>query len=109
MRIAIASEDKILTASHFGRAPWFVIFETETKEYQYIDNSSHSDSPHGAGINTASLILDSEVETLISPVLGPKAADLIKNSSIKVYKAPENSTIENVLTLFFENSLEIQF
>ncbi len=109
MRIAIPSEDKILTASHFGRAPWFVFFETETKEYKYIDNSSHSDSSHGAGVNTASLMLESEVDTLISPILGPKATDLIKNSSIKVYKAPENSTVEEVLTLYFKNSLEIQF
>jgi len=52
MKIAIPMNEKTLNSSvsaHFGRAPYYLIYDTETKESVFIDNSA-SASRGGAGI-----------------------------------------------------------
>jgi predicted Fe-Mo cluster-binding NifX family protein len=55
MRIAIPVDEKSIKTSvcqSFGRAPYFLIYDTDSKESKFIDNSAAA-SQGGAGIKAA--------------------------------------------------------
>jgi len=108
MKIAVPVEDKILTASispSFGRAPYFLIYDTETKESEFLDNSAAA-SPGGAGIKAAQTIVDSRAKALLTPRCGENAAAVIKAADIKLYQTFSNSIDDN-LQAFLDERLPL--
>jgi predicted Fe-Mo cluster-binding NifX family protein len=66
MKIAIPLEEKTLDTSvcaSFGRAPFFLFYDTETKESIFVDNSAAT-STGGAGIKAAQIIVDNEASVI---------------------------------------------
>lgn len=56
MKIAVSAQGASLESRfepRFGRAPGFVIFDTESQQTTFLDNSSNQNLPQGAGIQTA--------------------------------------------------------
>jgi len=101
MKIAIPMNEKTLNSSvsaHFGRAPYYLIYDTETKESVFIDNSA-SASRGGAGIKAAQVILDQQANALITPRLGDNAADVLEAAKIEIYKSIEGSAEDNINAL----------
>jgi len=101
MKIAIPMNEKALNSSvsaHFGRAPYYLIYNTETKESVFIDNSA-SASRGGAGIKAAQVILDQQANALITPRLGDNAADVLEAANIEIYKSIEGSAEDNINAL----------
>lgn len=98
MRIAIPVDDKSLETTicqSFGRTPYFLIYDTESKESVFFDNSAAS-SQGGAGIKAAQKIADYQVNALITPRCGENAADVIKTANIKIYKTINDSIKDNI-------------
>ena len=88
MKLAIPVETKDLESKvclSFGRAPYFLIYDTETKEHVVIDNTAAT-SMGGAGIKASQAILDQGAEVLLAPRLGKNAADVLKSANVKIYK-----------------------
>jgi predicted Fe-Mo cluster-binding NifX family protein len=73
--------------SRFGRASWFVIIDTETKDLQEAENLQNRQSNQGAGIQAARTIIDRGVEALISGNVGPKAFKVLQAAGVKMYRA----------------------
>lgn len=89
----------------FGRAPYFLVYDTETKESLFIDNSAAA-STGGAGIKAAQIIVDSKVDALLTPRCGENAADVLKAADIKIFKTIGDSTREN-LDAFIAGNLSL--
>lgn len=88
MKIAIPVDEKTLESNvcpSFGRTPNFLIYDTETKESVFIDNSAAA-STGGAGIKAAQTIVDNKANALLTPRCGQNAADVIKAADIKIFK-----------------------
>lgn len=79
----------------FGRAPYFLIYETETKKSTFIDNSAIA-SQGGAGIKAAQVIIDQGATILITPRCGENAAEVITAAGIKIYKTASDSVADNI-------------
>lgn len=79
----------------FGRAPYFLIYETETKKSTFIDNSAIA-SQGGAGIKAAQAIIDQGATILITPRCGENAAEVITAAGIKIYKTTSDSVADNI-------------
>lgn len=83
----------------FGRAPAFVIVETDTHQSEVITNpAGRLDS--GAGIRTAELIIRQGGEAVISGAFGPKACDVLQAAGMRMYQAQSgtvNELIERLL------------
>ena len=98
MKIAIPVDEKTMETSvcaSFGRAPYFLIYDTETKESVFIDNSAAS-STGGAGIKAAQIIVDNKANALLTPRLGENAAEVLKPAEIKIYKTITGSAKDNI-------------
>ena len=98
MKIAMPVEDKAMeskVASSFGRAPYFLVYESERKKAEFIDNSAIA-SQGGAGIKAAQTIVDSGAKILITPQCGEKAATVIQEAKIDIYKNETNSILETI-------------
>lgn len=98
MKIAIPVDDKNMETNvcqSFGRTPYFLIYDTETKESVFVDNSAAA-SQGGAGIKAAQTIVDNKVSAIITPRCGENAAEVIKSADIKIYKTKDTSVRNNI-------------
>lgn len=98
MKIAIPVEEKTFESdvcASFGRAPYFLFYDTETEESEFIANSAAS-SPGGAGIKAAQTIVDNKIDVLLTPRCGQNAADVLKSAEIKIYKTTSASVKQNI-------------
>jgi len=98
MKIAIPVDEKSMETSvcmSFGRTPYFLVYETDTKESIFLDNSAAA-SQGGAGIKAAQALVDNDVKALLTPRCGENAADVIKAANIKIYKTANDSINDNI-------------
>ncbi|WP_319371641.1 NifB/NifX family molybdenum-iron cluster-binding protein [uncultured Ilyobacter sp.] len=108
MKIAISSKDKGIQSQisdRFGRADYFVIVDTGTNEVITIENTA-KEEPTGAGGMAVRLIAKENVEVVIAPEIGPKAATAIKAFNIKAYKKGEFTTVEEAVNAYSGGKLE---
>jgi len=85
-KICITSKGKDLEAEvdpNFGRARCFLVVDPETMNLEVVDNPN-IEAAHGAGIQTAQLILNLNVGTVITGNCGPNAQRVLQSSGIKV-------------------------
>jgi predicted Fe-Mo cluster-binding NifX family protein len=108
MKIAVSSEGAEITAGmdlRFGRARWFLIFDTETSNWETHDNSANADAPGGAGPMTVQGLVDLGVGVVITGRVGPKAHTALKAASISLYQA-ESITVKEAVQKLQEGELE---
>ena len=99
MKIAISAQSDSLDSvfePRFGRVPGFVIFDTETNQSSYLDNSKHQDLAQGAGIKTAQAIAKQGVHVLLTGNIGPKAMQALSKSGIEI-RQTQGATVREVL------------
>ncbi|NMD37280.1 MAG: dinitrogenase iron-molybdenum cofactor biosynthesis protein [Christensenellaceae bacterium] len=108
MKIAIPVNENVLETDvcvSFGRSPYFLIYNTENKQTEFLKNSS-ADAPGGAGIKAAQFIVDNGVNTLLTVRCGQNAADILNAADVKIYKTSSTKADEN-LKDFTEGKLEL--
>ncbi|MCH3916638.1 MAG: NifB/NifX family molybdenum-iron cluster-binding protein [Spirochaetia bacterium] len=98
MKVAMAVTGKDLDSKinpTFGRTPFFLIYDTETKKETYIDNPAMNASG-GAGIQAAQVVIDTGADTVIAYRFGENAAKVFEHANVKSYKATEGTVKENI-------------
>jgi len=88
MKIAISCKENSLNSEvsqQFGRAPYFAIYDLDTKTIEYINNTQTLNSASGAGIQAARYIVDSGAGALLSGHCGPKAFRTLHAGDINIY------------------------
>ncbi|MCP4705551.1 MAG: dinitrogenase iron-molybdenum cofactor biosynthesis protein [candidate division Zixibacteria bacterium] len=86
MIIAISSEGKDLDSNvdpRFGRAKYFIIYDTVTTNFDVINNVQNLQAAQGAGIQAAQNVANQNTELVISGNLGPKAYTTLQAAGIK--------------------------
>ena len=108
MKIAITAKSDKLSGEvdpRFGRAAYFIIFNTADDSFEAISNGSNARAAQGAGIQAAQTVAKKEVEWVISGNMGPKAFASLKAAGIKIASV-ESGTIEQVIKLARESKLQ---
>lgn len=98
MKIAIPVDDKSLESNvcvSFGRAPYFLIFNTDTNETCFLDNSAVA-SQGGAGIKASQTLVDNDVKTLLTPRCGENAEEVLSKAGILIFKTTPGSALQNI-------------
>jgi predicted Fe-Mo cluster-binding NifX family protein len=88
MKIAFTASGDSLNAPldpRFGRAPGFLIYDSENGTLESVNNEQNLNAAQGAGIQAALLICNQKVDCLITGHCGPKAFQTLAAANIKVY------------------------
>ena len=98
MKIAIPVDDASMDTTicvSFGRAPYFLIYDTESKNAKFISNSAAA-SQGGAGIKAAQTIIDHLAESVLTPRCGENAAEVFHAANIKIYQTDGKLLMHNL-------------
>ena len=78
----------------FGRAEYFMFFNTETEEAHFVENTA-KDAEGGAGIKAAQTIIDNDAKVLLTAHCGKNAMDVFEGN-VAVYKGTLDNAMENI-------------
>jgi predicted Fe-Mo cluster-binding NifX family protein len=101
MKIAVTSKGTSLDSEmdpRFGRAPYILIVDAETFEFEVLDNSSNVNAFKGAGIQAAVTISEKGVDVLMTGHCGPNAFKTLEAAGIKVVSDVDGTVRKAVAT-----------
>ena len=99
MIIAVASQEPYVRSTlalEFGRAPYFIVANTDTDELIVHSNLAWSRRTHAAGICTAESIIRLGVDAVIAQAIGPKALATLRYGYVTVYRH-DGGTVEEAI------------
>lgn len=98
MKIAVPVEEKsmgTMVCEYLGRAPYFLIYSTVTKEYEFLDNRAVVNQG-GSGIRVAQVIADNGVRTVIAKSCGKNTDKVFRNAEVFVYESIQGTVKDNI-------------
>lgn len=107
MKVAISSSGTTLESNvdpRFGRCPYFIIYDTDSGIFSYIENQERQ-ATEGGGIKVAQMILNMKVDSVITGNIGPNAYGVLSAALIEVYSGV-SGTVKNAINRFKNGELE---
>lgn len=99
MKIAISAcgpDLEALVDPRFGRAPYFLMVDLETMEFEVVSNQPSMQAPQGAGIQAAALVARRRPQAVLTGHCGPKAFETLRAAGIAVVVGVEGSVRDAV-------------
>ncbi|WED23818.1 NifB/NifX family molybdenum-iron cluster-binding protein [Vibrio sp. JC009] len=99
MKIVLTTSSETLDGEldkRFGRAPGFLIYDTEQQSCEFVDNNQNLNAAQGAGIQAAQNIISTGAKCLITGNCGPKAFKVLQSAGIKIFSTEAVSLQECV-------------
>ena len=119
MKIAVTSASVDLDSQvdpRFGRAAYILIVDSETFDFEVLDNKENVDALKGAGIQAAKMIIEKQADVLLTGFCGPNAFKVLKAAKVGVAGDAEGSVkdavkayLDGQLTLSDEANVEGQW
>lgn len=85
-KVAVSSIGQELSSQvepRFGRSPYFILIDPDTKEFEAIENPNVN-AMGGAGIQTAQLVANNGIEVVLTGSCGPNAYQTLQAAGVKV-------------------------
>jgi predicted Fe-Mo cluster-binding NifX family protein len=98
MKVAVTAKGRELsdqTDPRFGRSPYFLIVDTESMEFEVVENENAS-AGGGAGIQSAQMMADKGVQAVITGNCGPNAFRTLEAADIQVFTGAGGNVREAV-------------
>ncbi|MDD4956815.1 MAG: NifB/NifX family molybdenum-iron cluster-binding protein [Candidatus Omnitrophica bacterium] len=98
MRICITAEKDSLDSRvdpRFGRCGYFLIFDTESGEKEFVENSDR-DGTGGVGIRAGQYMAQQKVKAVLTGNVGPNAFQTLSASGIEVITGV-SGTVEDAI------------
>jgi len=108
MKVAVTAKGKTLQDTvdpRFGRAMFIILVDTESMEFEAIDNSANINAFKGAGIHAASMICERGAEVLLTGYCGPNAYRTANAGGLKVV-SDVSGTVEEAVQKFKQGELQ---
>ena len=99
MRIGVSATGRDLNArvdDRFGRCPWFLVVDTDSLEFEAVENR-HAQEGMGAGMAAAKDLIDEHVDAVISGQVGPKAYEVLKAMNIDIFLVSGGDSVKDAL------------
>lgn len=96
-KIAISANGQSLEAQvdpRFGRAPYFLLVNPETMEFEVVPNQPGMQAPQGAGIQAAALVARCHPAAILTGHCGPRAFQTLQTAGIQVILGVEGPVRE---------------
>jgi predicted Fe-Mo cluster-binding NifX family protein len=98
MKICVSAANQSLDAQidpRFGRCQYFVIVDSDTKEFETISNDATS-AMHGAGIQAAQTVVKKGAEVVVTGNVGPNAFQVLSAAGIRIVTGVSGTVKEAV-------------
>ena len=98
MKICVTSQGNNLDSQvdpRFGRCQYFIIADTETLEFEAIENPNVG-AMGGAGIQSGQLVASKQVKAIITGNVGPNAFQTLQAAGVEVVTNASGSVKEAV-------------
>lgn len=102
MKVVISSRGEGLQAAidpRFGRAARFLVFDTQSRELQSVDNRQNLEAAQGAGVQAAQTVAGLGAEALITGHCGPKAFRVLQAAGVRIYAGADGTVAEALAAL----------
>ncbi|MBC7360003.1 MAG: NifB/NifX family molybdenum-iron cluster-binding protein [Desulfacinum sp.] len=99
MKVAVSSSGRDVDSpvdARFGRAPYFLIVDTESFDCQVVPNTQNLQAPQGAGIQAAAAVSRHKPDAVLTGHCGPKAFQTLRAAGIPVYTGVSGTVREAV-------------
>jgi len=99
MKLAVSSMGRDRTAdvsSRFGRAPWFVVVDTDTNAVSAVENTQNLNALQGAGIQAAQLVATLGVGAVLTGHCGPKAFRVLSAAGVAIFVGADGTVAQAV-------------
>lgn len=108
MKIAVTSVDGTMEGmvdERFGRCRNLVIYDSESKQVEVLENGVNTNLAQGAGIQTAQNVVRAGVKSVIGGHFGPKAFKVLHTAGIDVFTA-SGMKVDEAIKSFEQGSLK---
>lgn len=99
LTVATDSEGGVVDA-RFGRAFGFMMYDTESGEYSFTQNSQNLHAAQGAGIQAAQNVINAGVEAVITGHCGPKAFRVLNEACVPVVLGMQGVDIKEAVAKY---------
>ena len=109
-KIAISCEAPSLDAMvdpRFGRAAGFIIVDSETLAFEYLDNGQSQILAQGAGIQAAEIVARSGAKVLLTGYVGPKAFEALNAAGIAIGQDLDQMTVRAAIEQYEHGDLKM--
>jgi predicted Fe-Mo cluster-binding NifX family protein len=90
----------------FGRARYFILFDTDSEEFKVLDNTDQVEASQGAGVQAAQNVVNSGAEILLTGHCGPKAFEVLSAAGVKIYSGVEG-TVQDAVQAWGRDELKL--
>jgi len=108
MKLCITAQGTTLdapTEERFGRAPYFIILDSESGSFEAIRNP-FAEGGGGVGPKAAQLLIARGATALISGQVGGNAREVLAAAGIAMYTYRAGKTVGDAVDQFMKNALE---
>ena len=109
MKIAVTSAGTDLDSNvdpRFGRAKYILIVDSESLDFEVLDNTENVNALKGAGIQAASMINEKGAEVLLTGFCGPNAFKTLNAAKIGVANDASGS-IRQAVNAYLDGKLPL--
>ena len=107
MKIAVPSMGKNLesfVSNSFGRSPFIIIYNDETKKYNYFENVGFK-LKDGSGIKAAELLKQNNADILLTKEIGRKAYSVLMKEHITLHPLDLSGTVKSTLKKYLKKRI----
>lgn len=108
MKVAVSALEPTIDArvdERFGRAMHLVFVDTDTLEFDFLDNAANRNALQGSGIGAAEAVAEAGCSAVITGHLGPKAYKALQAVGVPGY-AGAGMTVREAVAAFKEGRLQ---
>ncbi len=108
MKICVTSRGQQLSSEvdqRFGRAAFFIMYDDESGEFEAVDNAQNMTAAGGAGVQSATNVVDLGADWVVSGHIGPKAMSVLQAAGVKVALGA-SGTVSDAVAAFKGGELE---
>ena len=101
MKVAITSSGNTAAASldqRFGRCAYFAIYDTDTQELAFVENSAKN-ADSGAGPAAVAIVAAQGVQKIVSGEFGFKIKGMLDDLNIQMVMVKDDKTVEEIIAL----------
>jgi len=92
-----------LVSSNLGRSPFIIIYDDETKKYNFFENVGFQ-VQDGSGLKAAEIIIQNKADILLTMEIGQKAYSALMKDHIDIHLLNSSCTVKSAVNKFLKKT-----